>query len=137
MRKIFVTKEGLVFAISFVAFAATGSLPALAQSVSAYGSPLPIHYNAAGERVPGWFPQTPSVRQLAHGQPTNNDGLSAFAQAPATISVRRAAHRRPVNHSGLNAFALAPATIQPTAPLFSTVPSSLGLTERFGAGSQS
>ena len=41
MRKMFATKTGLVFAISFVAFAATGSLPALAQSASAFGSPLP------------------------------------------------------------------------------------------------
>ena len=53
MREGFATKKGFAFAITLIALTATGSLPALAQSASASGSPLPSHYNAAGERVAG------------------------------------------------------------------------------------
>jgi hypothetical protein len=111
MREGFATKKGFAFAITLIALAATGSLPALAQSASAFGSPLPTHYNAAGERVAGWNAEPQSVRHLAHAQPADKSGLSAFARAPATIL--------------------------PAAPFISTAPSSLGLADRFGAGSQS
>jgi hypothetical protein len=111
MREDFATKKGFAFAITLVALAATGSLPALAQSVSAFGSPLATHYNGSGEREAGWNAETPSVRHLARAEPANKSGLNAFAQAPSTIL--------------------------PAAPFISTVPSSLGLTDRFGAGSQS
>jgi hypothetical protein len=60
--------ESFAFAVTLVALAATGSLPALAQSASAFGSPLPTHHNGAGERVPGWYAENPSARRLAHAQ---------------------------------------------------------------------
>ena len=111
MREDFATKKGFAFAITLVALAVTASLPALAQSASAFGSPLPTHYNRVGERVAGWNAETPSASRLTYAQPANKSGLNAFAQAPSIIL--------------------------PGVPFISTAPSSRRLTHRFGAGSQS
>jgi hypothetical protein len=38
-----------------------------------------------GANAPGWYPEAPSVRQLAQAPSKNHNGYGAFAQVLATI----------------------------------------------------
>jgi hypothetical protein len=64
MKRFIVSKNLLSAAFAVAAFTAASLAPALAQSRSHYGSPLPRYYNSEGEQIWGsWAP--PATDQQA------------------------------------------------------------------------
>jgi hypothetical protein len=85
MRKLFSANKYLAVTLALAGFAAAGTAPAFTQAATKYGSVIPYHYLADGTQAPGWYPEVPSVRQIAQAPSTNHNGYSAYAQVPATI----------------------------------------------------